>query len=93
MVLILKKNNMENNGIAILIDKIKLDKELMILDINFIAFKEFLKIINEKKINAETVDVILFNEIKEIINNIIKIKIEINFLKNNLKYNKENANN
>lgn len=80
---------MENNGIAILIDKIKLDKELMILDINFIAFKEFLKIINEKKINAETVDVILFNEIKEIINNIIKIKIEINFLKNNLKYNKE----
>ena len=89
MVLILKKNNMRNNEITILIDKIKLDKELMILDINFIAFKEFLKIINEKKINAETVDVILFNEIKEIINNIIKIKIEINFLKNNLKYNKE----
>lgn len=80
---------MKNNDIAIMIDKIKLDKELMILDINFIAFKEFLKIINEKKINAETVDVILFNEIKEIINNIIKIKIEINFLKNNLKYNKE----
>ena len=80
---------MRNNEITILIDKIKLDKELMILDINFIAFKEFLKIINEKKINAETVDVILFNEIKEIINNIIKIKIEINFLKNNLKYNKE----
>ena len=80
---------MGNNEIAILINKIKLDKELMILDINFIAFKEFLKIINEKKINAETVDVILFNEIKEIINNIIKIKIEINFLKNNLKYNKE----
>ena len=80
---------MGNNDIAIMIDKIKLDKELMILDVNFIAFKEFLKIINEKKINAETVDVILFNEIKEIINNIIKIKIEINFLKNNLKYNKE----
>ena len=80
---------MGNNDITILIDKIKLDKELMILDINFIAFKEFLKIINEKKINAETVDVILFNEIKEIINNLIKIKIEINFLKNNLKYNKE----
>ena len=80
---------MGNNDITILINKIKLDKELMILDINFIAFKEFLKIINEKKINAETVDVILFNEIKEIINNIIKIKIEINFLKNNLKYNKE----
>ena len=80
---------MKNNDIAIMIDKIKLDKELMILDVNFIAFKEFLKIINEKKINAETVDVILFNEIKEIINNIIKIKIEINFLKNNLKYNKE----
>ena len=76
---------MGNNDITILIDKIKLDKELMILDINFIAFKEFLKIINEKKINAETVDVILFNEIKEIINNLIKIKIEINFLKNNLK--------
>ena len=89
MVLILKKKNMGNNDITILINKIKLDKELMILDINFIAFKEFLKIINEKKINAETVDVILFNEIKEIINNIIKIKIEINFLKNNLKYNKE----
>ena len=80
---------MGNNDITILIDKIKLDKELMILDINFIAFKEFIKIINEKKINAETVDVILFNEIKEIINNLIKIKIEINFLKNNLKYNKE----
>ena len=80
---------MGNNDITILIDKIKLDKELMILDVNFIAFKEFIKIINEKKINAETVDVILFNEIKEIINNLIKIKIEINFLKNNLKYNKE----
>ncbi|MBK8773135.1 MAG: hypothetical protein IPM06_22265 [Rhizobiales bacterium] len=53
MVLILKKNNMENNGIAILIDKIKLDKELMILDINFIAFKEFLKIINEKKLTLK----------------------------------------
>ena len=89
MVLILKKNNMRNNEITILIDKIKLDKELMILDINFIAFKEFIKIINEKKINAETINIILFNEIKEIINNIIKIKIEINFLKNNLKYNKE----
>ena len=80
---------MENNDITILINKIKLDKELMILDINFIAFKEFIKIINEKKINAETINIILFNEIKEIINNIIKIKIEINFLKNNLKYNKE----
>ena len=80
---------MRNNEITILIDKIKLDKELMILDINFIAFKEFIKIINEKKINAETINIILFNEIKEIINNIIKIKIEINFLKNNLKYNKE----
>ena len=43
----LKKNNMGNNEIAILINKIKLDKELMILDINFIAFKEFIKIINE----------------------------------------------
>ena len=71
-----------------MINKIKLDKELMILDINFIAFKEFIKIINEKKINAETINIILFNEIKEIINNIIKIKIEINFLKNNLNYNK-----
>lgn len=80
---------MKNKDITILIDKIKLDKELMIFDVNFVAFKEFIKIINEKKINAETVDVILFNEIKEIINNIIKIKIEINFLKNNLKYNKE----
>ena len=79
---------MENNDITILINKIKLDKELMILDINFIAFKEFIKIINEKKINAETINIILFNEIKEIINNIIKIKIEINFLKNNLNYNK-----
>ena len=89
MVLILKKNNMENNGIAILIDKIKLDKELMILDINFIAFKELIKIINENTFNAETINMNIYNEIKELINNIIKIKIEINFLKNNLKYNKE----
>ena len=80
---------MKNNDIAIMIDKIKLDKELMILDINFIAFKEFIKIINENAFIAESINVNIFNEIKEVINNIIKIKIEINFLKNNLKYNKE----
>ena len=80
---------MGNNEIAILVDQIKLDKELMILDINFIAFKEFLKIINENTFNAETINMNIYNEIKELINNIIKIKIEINFLKNNLKYNKE----
>ena len=80
---------MENNDITILIDKIKLDKELMILDINFIAFKELIKIINENTFNAETINMNIYNEIKELINNIIKIKIEINFLKNNLKYNKE----
>ena len=80
---------MKNNDITILIDKIKLDKELMILDINFIAFKEFIKIINENAFIAESINVNIFNEIKEVINNIIKIKIEINFLKNNLKYNKE----
>ena len=84
---------MKNNDIAIMIDKIKLDKELMILDINFIAFKEFIKIINENAFIAESINVNIFNEIKEVINNIIKIKIEINFLKNNLKFNKENANN
>jgi uncharacterized protein (DUF486 family) len=84
---------MKNNDITILIDKIKLDKELMILDINFIAFKEFIKIINENAFIAESINVNIFNEIKEVINNIIKIKIEINFLKNNLKFNKENANN
>ena len=76
---------MENNDITILIDKIKLDKELMILDINFIAFKELIKIINENTFNAETINMNIYNEIKELINNIIKIKIEINFLKNNLK--------
>ena len=80
---------MGNNEIAILINKIKLDKELMILDINFIAFKELIKIINENTFNAETINMNIYNEIKELINNIIKIKIEINFLKNNLKYNKE----
>ena len=80
---------MKNNDITILIDKIKLDKELMILDINFIAFKEFIKIINENAFIAESINVNIFNEIKEVINNIIKIKIEINFLKNNLKFNKE----
>ena len=80
---------MGNNEIAILVDQIKLDKELMILDINFIAFKELIKIINENTFNAETINMNIYNEIKELINNIIKIKIEINFLKNNLKYNKE----
>ena len=80
---------MENNDITILIDKIKLDKELMILDVNFIAFKEFIKIINENNFIPESINVNVFNEIKEVINAIIKIKIEINFLKNNLKYNKE----
>ena len=80
---------MKNNDIAIMIDKIKLDKELMILDINFIAFKEFIKIINENNFIPESINVNIFNEIKEVINTIIKIKIEINFLKNNLKFNKE----
>ena len=80
---------MENNDITILIDKIKLDKELMILDINFIAFKEFIKIINENNFIPESINVNVFSEMKEVINTIIKIKIEINFLKNNLKYNKE----
>ena len=80
---------MKNNDIAIMIDKIKLDKELMILDINFIAFKEFIKIINENNFIPESINVNIFNEIKEVINTIIKIIIEINFLKNNLKYNKE----
>ena len=80
---------MGNNEITILIDKIKLDKELMILDVNFIAFKEFIKIINENNFIPESINVNVFNEIKEVINAIIKIKIEINFLKNNLKYNKE----
>ena len=80
---------MGNNDITILINKIKLDKELMILDVNFIAFKEFIKIINENNFIPESINVNVFNEIKEVINAIIKIKIEINFLKNNLKYNKE----
>ena len=80
---------MENNDITILIDKIKLDKELMILDVNFIAFKEFIKIINENNFIPESINVNVFSEMKEVINTIIKIKIEINFLKNNLKYNKE----
>ena len=72
-----------------MIDKIKLDKELMILDINFIAFKEFIKIINENNFIPESINVNVFSEMKEVINTIIKIKIEINFLKNNLKFNKE----
>ena len=38
---------MGNNEIAILINKIKLDKELMILDINFIAFKELAELRNK----------------------------------------------
>ena len=80
---------MENNDITILINKIKLDKELMILDINFIAFKEFIKIINENNFIPESINVNVFSEMKEVINTIIKIKIEINFLKNNLKFNKE----
>lgn len=80
---------MGNNEIAILINKIKLDKELMILDINFIAFKEFIKIINENNFIPESINVNVFSEMKEVINTIIKIKIEINFLKNNLKFNKE----
>ena len=79
---------MENNDITILINKIKLDKELMNLDINFTALKEFMKIINENSFFIETINVNIFNEIKEVVNNIIKIRIEINFLKNNLNYNK-----
>lgn len=80
---------MKNKDITILIDKIKLDKELMIFDVNFVAFKEFIKIINENAPIAESIDVTIFKELKEVINNIIKIKIEINFLINNLKFNKE----
>ena len=80
---------MENNDITILIDKIKLDKELMILDVNFIAFKEFIKIINENNFIPEPINMDIYKGIKEVIDTIIKIKIEINFLKNNLKYNKE----
>ena len=80
---------MGNNEITILIDKIKLDKELMILDVNFIALKEFIKVINDNAFIAESTNVNIFNELKEVLSNIIKIKIEINFLKNNLKFNKE----
>ena len=51
---------MGNNEIAILVDQIKLDKELMILDINFIAFKELIKIINENTFNAETINMNIY---------------------------------
>ena len=60
MVLIKIKKNMGNNEIAILVDQIKLDKELMILDINFIAFKELIKIINENTFNAETINMNIY---------------------------------